>query len=110
MKAKRHLLLGLLLLCFLLAGCADKEQNEVNNMANENTNNITQAAPTEAPTATSTPNPTATPTPGLTGNDLYKSYFDGVVKKFAYKQFGKHNPLITQDFCADPFALVYDGS
>ena len=112
MKVKKNLLFGLLMLCFLLVGCADKEQNEVNNMANENTNNITQAAPTDAPAtpmATSTPAPTATPTPGLTGNDLYKSYFDGMVKRFAYKQFGKHNPLITQDFCADPFALVYDG-
>ena len=79
-------------------------------MANENTNNITQAAPTEAPIATATPTEVpATPTPGLSGNDLYKSYFNGVVKAYSPKQLGKHNPLISQDFCADPFALVYDG-
>lgn len=107
MKAKKYLLSGLLLLCFLLAGCADKEQNEVNDMANENTNNVTQTAPTEKLSVTECP--TATPTPATISNEECKSYFNGVMKKFAYKQLGKHNPLITQDFCADPFALVYDG-
>ena len=99
------------MLCLGLAGCADKEQSEENIMVNENTNNITQAAPTATPTncPTATAAPTATPTPGLTGNDLYKSYFNGVVKAYSPKQLGKHNPLISQDFCADPFALVYDG-
>ena len=99
------------MLCLGLAGCTDKEQSEENIMVNENTNNITQAAPTATPTncPTATAAPTATPTPGLTGNDLYKSYFNGVVKAYSPKQLGKHNPLISQDFCADPFALVYDG-
>ncbi len=99
------------MLCLGLAGCTDKEQSEENIMVNENTNNITQAAPTATPTncPTATAAPTATPTPGLSGNDLYKSYFNGVVKAYSPKQLGKHNPLISQDFCADPFALVYDG-
>ena len=99
------------MLCLGLAGCTDKEQSEENIMVNENTNNITQAAPTATPTncPTATAAPTATPTPGLSGNDLYKSCFNGVVKAYSPKQLGKHNPLISQDFCADPFALVYDG-
>ena len=111
MKKNTYIFLGLLILCLSVAGCTDKQQSEEKNtMANENANNITQAAPTEAPIATATPTEVpATPTPGLSGNDLYKSYFNGVVKAYSPKQLGKHNPLISQDFCADPFALVYDG-
>ena len=112
MRKKNVLRIGLLLLCLLMTGCADKQQNEENIMGNENTNNVT-TAPTKAPTATVAPTateaPVATPTPELTGNDLYKSYFNGVVKTYSPKQLGKHNPLLAQDFCADPFALVYDG-
>ena len=105
MKCRRLLLTGLLMLGLLLAGCTDKKQDEENIMANENASNVNNVSAT--PNATNAP--TATPTPGLSGNDLYKSWFQGVVKTYSPKQLGKHNPLISQDFCADPFALVYDG-
>lgn len=35
--------------------------------------------------------------------------FENVVPKKAYKGIGNHNPVMTQRYGADPYALVYDG-
>ena len=45
----------------------------------------------------------------MKNNNECKVLFDGIARMKSYKQVGMHNPLIAQDFCADPFALVYDG-
>ena len=35
--------------------------------------------------------------------------FESVLPEKAYKEIGNHNPVMTQRFGADPYAMVYDG-
>ncbi|MBO5031038.1 MAG: family 43 glycosylhydrolase [Lachnospiraceae bacterium] len=41
-------------------------------------------------------------------NELYEQ-FNNITIKTGYKQQGEHNPVMTQRFGADPYALVYGG-
>lgn len=42
-----------------------------------------------------------------TNREELQSLFDNLTYTASYKEAGDHNPLITQDYGADPFAMVY---
>lgn len=72
---------------------------------------------TKAPTpkATDTPTPTPTTEPEKGDDDMNQdtdslaAKFDGITLAKGYKKALYNNPVMTQRFGADPYALVYDG-
>ena len=94
-------------ICIILAalltitGCAP-ENKENNNRENETMSEEV----TKAPEATATVAPTNTPTP--TPVDEMAALFKGIEKAKNAKGMLDNNPLMTQRFGADPYALVYD--
>lgn len=93
-------------ICFILAallalaGCAP-ENKENNNRENETMSEEVTKVPEQATTA-----PTSTPTP--TPVDEMAALFKGIEKAKNAKGMLDNNPLMTQRFGADPYALVYD--
>ena len=93
-------------ICIILAalltitGCAP-ENKENNNRENETMSEEATKAPEQATTA-----PTSTPTP--TPVDEMAALFKGIEKAKNAKGMLDNNPLMTQRFGADPYALVYD--
>lgn len=83
-----------------IAGCAP-ENKENNNRENETMSEEVTKAPEQATTA-----PTSTPTP--TPVDEMAALFKGIEKAKNAKGMLDNNPLMTQRFGADPYALVYD--
>lgn len=94
-------------ICIILAalltitGCAP-ENKENNNRENETMSEEV----TKKPEATATVAPTNTPTP--TPVDELAALFKGIEKAKNAKGMLDNNPLMTQRFGADPYALVYD--
>ena len=100
MKRSKSLTLCLLLTALLaLSGCADGNK-ENNNGKDE----IMSEEVTKNPEVTATTAPTATPTPV----DEMAALFKGIEKAKNAKGMLDNNPLMTQRFGADPYALVYD--
>ena len=93
-------------ICIILAalltitGCAP-ENKENNNRENETMSEEVTKMPEQATTA-----PTSTPTP--TPVDEMAALFKGIEKAKNAKGMLDNNPLMTQRFGADPYALVYD--
>ena len=93
-------------ICIILAalltiiGCAP-ENKENNNRENETMSEEVTKVPEQATTA-----PTSTPTP--TPADEMAALFKGIEKAKNAKGMLDNNPLMTQRFGADPYALVYD--
>ena len=99
-KAIGYMTLVGMLVC---AGCASGEKennNRENETMQEEITNMPEATATSAPTPTAT----ATPTPV----DEYAALFKGVEKAKNAKGMLDNNPLMTQRFGADPYAMVYD--
>lgn len=68
--------------------------------------------PTSKPKAT--PKPTVTPTPTVVvphpvNPSELTSLFDGISLTKSFKTLGNNNPLMTQRFTADPWAMEYNG-
>lgn len=100
MKRSKSLTLCLLLTALLaLSGCADGNK-ENNNGKDE----IMSEEVTKNPEVTATTAPTSTPTPV----DEMATLFKGIEKAKNAKGMLDNNPLMTQRFGADPYALVYD--
>ena len=100
-------ILVLLGICLSLsfAACGKAEDNPENIPAT-----VTETSATEAPAATATETPmetvapTATPTPTVKPAE---TWFENVKPVKAYKGLEDTNPIITQCFGADPYAMVY---
>ena len=101
MYKKGFLLLGICL-SISLAACGGADNNTASTAAP--TTEATTMAPEE--TATPTPEPTATATPEPTEKPV-ESWFENLEPAKAYKGLEDTNPIITQCFGADPYALVY---
>ena len=101
MYKKGLLLLGICL-SISLAACGGADNNTASTAAP--TTEATTMAPEE--TATPTPEPTATATPEPTEKPV-ESWFENLEPAKAYKGLEDTNPIITQCFGADPYALVY---
>lgn len=101
MYKKGLLLLGICL-SISLAACGGADNNTAPTAAP--TTEATTMAPEE--TATPTPEPTATATPEPTKKPV-ESWFENLESAKAYKGLEDTNPIITQCFGADPYALVY---
>jgi len=97
---KKVLLGGCLALCF--CACAKEPVTPENP--------VEEVQATEAPTATPEPTkveanePTETPKPS---KESYMALFEGLEPAKAYKGLEDTNPLITQCYGADPYAMVY---
>ena len=97
---KKVLLGGCLALCF--CACAKEPVTPENP--------VEEVQTTEAPTATPEPTkaeanePTETPKPS---KESYMALFEGLEPAKAYKGLEDTNPLITQCYGADPYAMVY---
>lgn len=107
MKKKFVLVLGI---CVALCLCAcGKEREAQEPPVTEITDGATQEGTATGETVTEeaeeTPAPTATPTE--VPRNPYEAMFDGVVLQKAYKGFDDTNPIMTQRFGADPYAMVY---
>ena len=93
----------------VLAGCASKNQE---NKSREN--EVMQEEVTNTPEATGTHEitPTAEPTAALTPEQAqaeeYAVLFKGIEKAASGKGMLDNNPVMTQRFGADPYALVYE--
>jgi len=96
---KRKTIIGLIVLMALLGvyGCAAKDEENKNKE-----NEIMQEDVTKMPTAT------PTMTPEMTKAEEYAALFKGIEKAKNAKGMLDNNPLMTQRFGADPYALVYD--
>ncbi len=100
-------ILVLLGICLSLsfAACGKAEDNPENIPAT-----VTEAPATEAPAATATETPTETVAPTATPTPTVKpaeTWFENVKPVKAYKGLEDTNPIITQCFGADPYAMVY---
>ena len=100
-------ILVLLGICFSLglAACGSAEDNQ-----GETPAMVTEAPATEAPAATATEAPTETVAPTATPTPTVKpaeTWFENVKPVKAYKGLEDTNPIITQCFGADPYAMVY---
>ena len=101
-KLSMYLFLAVLL---VFTGCAAGTK-ENNNRENE----IMNADVTKKPEVTATAAPTTTPVaaPEATQAEEYAALFKGIEKAKNAKGMLDNNPLMTQRFGADPYALVYD--
>ena len=100
-------ILVLLGICLSLsfAACGKAEDNPENIPAT-----VTEAPATEAPAAPATETPTETVAPTATPTPTVKpaeTWFENVKPVKAYKGLEDTNPIITQCFGADPYAMVY---
>jgi len=102
MKKRKIALLITLAGLLVLSGCAAKEVNQ-----NREEQNM-QEEVTKKPEATATATPTAAPTATPTPVDENAALFKGIEKAKNAKGMMDNNPLMTQRFGADPYALVYD--
>ena len=100
MYRKFLLLLGV---CFTIGLAACGKGEETPEVTPTATVTVAPTA-TTAPTATEIPEPTATPAPTVKPAE---SWFENVTPAKAYKGLEDTNPLITQCFGADPYAMVY---
>lgn len=93
-----------------LGGCNSKDPQ-----GDTPTPTVTPAQDTPTPTSVPTqePSPTEGPQEGendmSTGTNALAAKFDGITLKKGYKKATNNNPVMTQRFGADPYALVYDG-
>lgn len=96
---KRKTIIGLIVLMALLGvyGCAAKDEENKNKE-----NEIMQEDVTKMPTAT------PTVSPEMAKAEEYAALFKGIEKAKNAKGMLDNNPLMTQRFGADPYALVYD--
>ena len=96
-----------------MAACGNENTNPVD-VTGTPTQAVTEA-PTPEPSATPTPEPTAAPTeePSATPTEepskpkTDAAIFRAIERTECYKGIKYNNPLITQEFGADPFAMVY---
>lgn len=96
-----HVLLIFVLLLGTLSGCNDTEapQNEpLEEYEDSAVITVTPAAGQENGGNTT-----------MTSNDNLKALFEGQQLAGAYKGFTDSNPIITQSYGADPYAMVYNG-
>ena len=100
MYRKFLLLLGV---CFTIGLAACGKGEETPEVTPTATVTVAPTA-TTAPAATEIPEPTATPAPTVKPAE---SWFENVTPAKAYKGLEDTNPLITQCFGADPYAMVY---
>lgn len=105
MKKKIVLVLGI---CLALSICACGKESDTQVPSVSGTETIEGTAGEETVTGeaqeeqeTSEPAPTEIP------RNPYEAMFDGVVLQKAYKGFDDTNPIMTQRFGADPYAMVY---
>ena len=109
MKQNKGISMLILLVALLaFAGCAsgNKENNRENNSMQEEVTKKPEATNTVAPTATATPTPTLSPEAGQA--EEYAALFKGIEKAKNAKGMLDNNPLMTQRFGADPYAMVYE--
>ena len=111
MKKKFLMMLGL---CFVmgLAACGKAEDNEVQNpigvegtQQEQSESTLVEPAATQAAEPTAEPTETPAPTPDLRAQ--YEALFESIGTIEAYKGLEDTNPIITQCFGADPYAMVY---
>lgn len=74
----------------------DNNTNEADSKISDSTMSTAQASPSDAPSNNNS----------VFRDDL-KSLFDNITLADSLKKEGENNPLITQDYGADPFAMVY---
>ena len=105
MYRKLLLLLGV---CFSLglAACGSGEEAPEPTPTEAVATEAPAPTETEAPEPTETPVPTATPTPTVVPAE---SWFENLEPATAYKGLEDTNPIMTQCFGADPYAMEYNG-
>ena len=102
MKRIKIITMSLLLVTLsVIAGCATENKENINR-ENETMSEEVTKVPEQTPTAV----PTSTPTP--TPVDEMAALFKGIEKAKNAKGMLDNNPLMTQRFGADPYAMVYD--
>lgn len=97
----------------VLAGCSVKaveNNNRENEAMQEEAIKMPEATSTTAPTETPGPTvtPTELPTPAQKSAEEYAALFEGIKKAESDKGVLYNNPLMTQRFGADPYAMVYE--
>ena len=109
MKKYKKIIMYLFLAAALaMAGCATENKenkNRENEAMNEEVTKMPEQA-TNAPTATTAPTPTLSPEAAQT--EKYAALFKGIDKAKNAKGMLDNNPLMTQRFGADPYALIYE--
>ncbi len=96
----------ILMMCLFLAALPVISGCAAENKENKRENETMSEEVTKMPEATATVAPTNTPTP--TPVDEMAALFKGIEKAKNAKGMLDNNPLMTQRFGADPYALVYD--
>ncbi len=108
MKRMKEIVLFMALLAVLaMTGCAAEDMENKNREETGMNEEVTKA-----PEATTEPTATTAPTPTLTAEQAkaeeYAALFKGIEKAKNAKGMLDNNPLMTQRFGADPYAMVYD--
>ncbi len=108
-RAKGKILYLCLTVLLVIGGCAsdaEKDKNRENETMQENMTKQPENTGVTEPTIA--PAETAEPTMALTKEEEYAALFKGIEKAKSGKGMLDNNPLMTQRFGADPYALVYE--
>ena len=100
------LLLALVVAAVMLCGCGQKgkpvsESNDAETEQMETTDNSVEQTESDAETEETEET--------MSKAELAASYFEGLKANLGYKGINETNPLMTQRFGADPYAMEYDG-
>ncbi len=90
-----------------LSGCGQKKENDDNREKEAMQEEITKQ-PEAATTPTAEPTKGVEPTAAPTKEEEYAALFKGIEKAKSGKGMLDNNPIMTQRFGADPYAMVYE--